>query len=518
LLRALAACVVLCGCVTGAAAPLRVDAARADAPVISAINAGSMSGLPSWELDQQFATMSAKGVTEVRDDATWSVIEPRAPGVGGGHIYHFGGVDYGVSALARHHLTWLPILDYSTPWAASVAGDWRSPPASDAGFAAYAQAVAARYGDGGTFWQQNPQLPYEPVQTFEVWNEENATYYWDTSPDPTAYANLYLAARTAIRSVDPSAQVIVGGLTWPVLGIDATQFVDRMFATVPGLRGNVDGFGLHPYAASAAGVLAHVVSFRQALAALGEGSVPIEITEVGWVYPGLLGEAERSLNYRNLASKVARSNCGVSLIAPYDWYDPAPRLGGDWGIADQSGLRAGGQSWFAGLSSATQAPTTAPCPAQPSPSASTGPVATSMSSPPAGTGAPSPPTGTPGLTRAAIKALLLRELCPGGGAGRITAMLRHTGYPLLAHGLGAGSLALSWYGPRTHSADVHAVLIARGVTTVTRSGSKPLVLRLTPPGARLLRHTRRLPALGQASFTPLGSPTVLAQRTITLTR
>ena len=73
--------------------------------------------------------------------------------------------------LAAHGLSWLPILDYSVSWAQSVPGDDHSPPRSDADYAAYAKAFAARYGTGGSFWQTHPSLPALPVSTIEIWNE-----------------------------------------------------------------------------------------------------------------------------------------------------------------------------------------------------------------------------------------------------------------------------------------------------------------------------------------------------------
>ena len=321
---------------------------------ISAMNGWAIHGLPRAQLDEQLAAMEARGVKVFRDDASWRSIEPLAPGPRG-PVYRFGGEDAEVAALAAHHLTWLPVIDYSALWAGSRTGDWRSPPAHDAQFAAFAAAVASRYGAGGRFWALHPRLPYLPIRMYEIWNEENGDYFWDSGPNPTAYAELYLTARAAIHHVDARAQVVIGGLTNPQQGISADQFVTEMFQRVPALRGNVDGVGLHPYAATASGVVQVVRSFRTALAALGAGSVPIEATEFGWTTGNAIQEQSRAAMMRTVALALGRSNCGIGLVAPYDWENPGGSLsGGDWGLAGASGLRPAGAAWLAGLRSAAQ--------------------------------------------------------------------------------------------------------------------------------------------------------------------
>jgi hypothetical protein len=337
--------------------------------VVSAVNAWALGPLTGTQLDQQFAGMAGAGVKLVRLDASWLTIEPKAP-VYGVHAYNFSYFDYRVWLMAQHHLTWLPILDYSAPWAASVSGDWRSPPANDLMFAAYAQAVAARYGPGGSFWEQYPSVPYEPVRMYEVWNEENGGYFWDTGSDPGGYAALYLATRAAIRTVVPSAQVIVGGLVDPVSR--ATSFIAGMFAAQPGLRGHVDGIALHPYASNDVDVALTVRAVRLALNALGEGAVPLELTEFGWTTDGsTTGESARAKMYASLGQVLANSDCGIGVVAPYDWMNPGATASNDWGLSGASGLRAGGLAWFAGLRAGASRPQNFLCYTAPSSGAHT---------------------------------------------------------------------------------------------------------------------------------------------------
>ena len=88
--------------------------------------------------------------------------EPTAP-VDGVHHYDWSFDDSIAGALAAHGLQWLPIIDYS-----AAVGRSRSPAAttrrrsSAADYAAYAGALAARYGAGGSFWRAHPELPARP--------------------------------------------------------------------------------------------------------------------------------------------------------------------------------------------------------------------------------------------------------------------------------------------------------------------------------------------------------------------
>jgi hypothetical protein len=341
---------------------LRDAGGGTSAPATSAMNGWSLYGLTPAQLDAQLAAMQSQRVRVLRSDATWGSLQPQAP-VPGRPGYDFSRQDAQVAALAAHHITWLPILDYSAPWAARRPGDWRSPPADPASFAAYAGAVAARYGVGGSFWTDHPSLPNLPVRSYEVWNEENGTYFWDTGPDPAAYARLYLAAHAAIHRLDPGARVAVGGLiASPAQGIDAARYLAEMVADVPALRGRLDAVGLHPYADSATGVVAGVVSLRRELDGLGDRAIPIEVTEFGWRTGPTSLESRRATMMRAVATSLGRSDCGVSLLAPYTWETPAGTAqDGDWGLVGTTGLRPAGRAWFAALHGAPRRPAATTC-------------------------------------------------------------------------------------------------------------------------------------------------------------
>jgi hypothetical protein len=312
--------------------------------VISAMNGESLSELPASDWNLQLTAMAAHGVQVVRSDADWGTIEPNPPGPSG-PSWQFASTDAWVAALASHHLRWQPILDYNNSWTVATS--------DDNAFASYGQAVALRYGPGGSFWTQHPRLPDLPVQIFEVWNEENAQPWFI---NPLSYGPLYAATHDAIHAVDPTASVDVGGLADDSKAFLAnadypSQYVIRLLYEVPWLRGHIDGFALHPYGLAASDVLQWVAAFRRTIDSLGESSAPIDITEFGWLTGGVAEEQWRATQMTLLGKAFAHSADGLREVAPYDWIN-SPAVGdpGDFGFVDESGtdvkLRPAAVAWF----------------------------------------------------------------------------------------------------------------------------------------------------------------------------
>jgi hypothetical protein len=316
------------------------------------------------QIAADLAAVHATGATLARTDALWEAAEPAAP-VAGHHHYDWGFDDQIAGSLAAHELTWLPIIDYSAPWAQSIPGQDHSPPRSAAAFAAYGAALAARYGTGGGFWRRHPGLAPVPVTAIEIWNEPDNGEFWTPSPDAGRYGALYLAAREAIDAVDPGARVIVGGLTNP------TAFLPAMVQAQPTLRGHVDGVAIHPYGSPAV-VLTRVRAARAALISLGMASVPLYVTEFGWTIhpPGALDyvpAARRPGDIVTTLTALGHLGCGLAASLLYTWVTPErnPADSQDWfGIADPADPAtptADTAAFTAGLRAAAQPGPAAPC-------------------------------------------------------------------------------------------------------------------------------------------------------------
>lgn len=295
----------------------------------------------SPQIAAQLAAARQTGVTVARSDALWEAAEPRAP-VAGDHRYDWSFDDQIAGSLAAAGLTWLPIIDYTAPWAESVPGQDHSPPRADADYAAYAAAFAARYGAGGAFWRAHPGVAARPVTTIEIWNEPDNGEFWVPSPNAGAYAALYLAARAAIDAADPQLRVIVGGLTNPA------AFLPAMVQAEPQLRGHVDGVAIHPYGRPAV-VITKVRAARATLDSLGMASVPLYVTEFGWTTdpptaPDYAPAARRPGYITETLTSLAHLDCGLAATVLYTWVTPErdPADAQDWyGIASPSDPSAG---------------------------------------------------------------------------------------------------------------------------------------------------------------------------------
>jgi len=102
--------------------------------------------------------------------------------------------------------------------------DEHMPPANPEDYAAMLNFIAHRFAGH--------------VDAYEIWNEEDAPIWWTGAPDPAAYTRLLQAAYPAIKAADPSATVLVGGLT----GNDYS-FLEDLYAD--GAKGYFDAVGVH---------------------------------------------------------------------------------------------------------------------------------------------------------------------------------------------------------------------------------------------------------------------------------
>jgi hypothetical protein len=304
------------------AGALSVPTAATPDPVAAdyyGINSGAaFSGNPAgW--DQAAAQIAKLGIGTVRRDAFWSAIEPTPPRRDV-HRYRWRHTDRLVAALAKSGLSWYPIVDYGVAWADH--GDWQAPPtaAHVRDYAAFAGALAQRYGVGGSFWRVHPGLPLVPVANYEIWNEPNVPHFWPgQSYAPDRLARMYLGARTQVEAVDPSAQVVLGGLS----AIGVKGFLAQMVRAQPRLRERLEAVGFHPYGGGDhAGLSTTYSRIRVLRAALDRlvpsHSVPIEITETGWAVPPI-PESWRSRRLARLATELPNSNCNVTRFIVFDW-------------------------------------------------------------------------------------------------------------------------------------------------------------------------------------------------------
>lgn len=114
------------------------------------------------------------------------------------------------------------------------------------------------------------------------------------------------------------------------------------------------------------------------------------------------------------------------------------------------------------------------------------------------------------------------RLAPRGKGARILTLLKKGHYTLSFKTFGPGRLLIGWYyvpkGAKLARAKISAIPIAGGKTTFSKASTIKLKIKLTPKGKRLLKHAKRLTLTVRGTYTPTGSPAIIATKTFTLKR
>lgn len=246
-----------------------------------------------------FQRLKRGGVDSVRVPISWSSVQSVR---GRGFDWHT--IDREVSEASRAGIDVLPFLTGAPRWAvrpAWVPGSHRSVkvpirlPVSGvarAGWINFVRQAVARYGPGGSFWEEHSELPRRPLRFWQVWNEPNFKYFV-VRPNPAQYGKLVQITNWAAKSVDPAARVVLGGLfarpreaRWkvrPRQAFFATDFLNRMYRSTPGVRRAFVGVALHPYSSRGyKELIPDIRGLRRVLARNRDARKGIWITELGW--------------------------------------------------------------------------------------------------------------------------------------------------------------------------------------------------------------------------------------------
>lgn len=257
--RALAAVTVLLG--VAACAPVRADTQ----PTLGVASIATLTDRTSQGYDVENDAIRRVGATWVRIVVNWNEIEP-APGV-----FDWGRIDAAVTSARVHGLSVLALLSGPAPaWENPTAPAASAPPADPAHFAGFAAAASQRYSRSVSHW--------------EIWNEPNLPQFW-SPPDPARYTATLSAASRSIRAVQPSATIVVGGLSTGPGGVGVAAFARGIYAAGGG--DSFSAFGVHPYTypyplgEDPAGHSAAIGALRDVMRANGQSSKLMWVTEWG---------------------------------------------------------------------------------------------------------------------------------------------------------------------------------------------------------------------------------------------
>ncbi|HZP53363.1 cellulase family glycosylhydrolase [Actinocrinis sp.] len=223
-------------------------------------------------LAQSLDDAGSVGAGWIRTDLAWYRIQT------GPDSWDWSSFDRTVAYAKARGLKVLAVLGQAPVWArdSACATKLWCPPADDARFAEFAAKAAQRY-------------PVDLVPAWEVWNEENTTGFWAGGADPAAYGALLKATATAVRAVQPRAQIIFGGLAISTTGNGLAPRDFLLSVARAGFLPYADAIAYHPYSypklPSAAPVFAAISTGSNSLAAVLDdyhaASMPIWLTETG---------------------------------------------------------------------------------------------------------------------------------------------------------------------------------------------------------------------------------------------
>jgi hypothetical protein len=234
---------------------------------------GVVVNTPAGLSPQSDGLLAGLGVRWVRRFVPWNVFEPSP-----GHISQpqVSALETDLAGLPAGTKVILDVVD--TPQWESGSANPVTPPRNPADFARFAGAMARRFAGRVAAW--------------EIWNEEDASLWWASGPDPAAYTALLRATHAAIKAADRNAAVVLGGLT----GNDY-EYLSQLYAD--GAKGSFDAVGLHtdticsvvsPYEILRNGRYDRRINrwaflgyrtVREVMQANGDSS-PIWMTELGW--------------------------------------------------------------------------------------------------------------------------------------------------------------------------------------------------------------------------------------------
>ncbi len=263
----------------------------------------------------------------------WESVQPK-----NGSSFRWGPQDNFIGALASRGIRVVPTVWGNPRWVSGYTA--RAPidrPKDRLAWQAFLKAVAGRYGPDGTYWRGRYHQDFGanatplPIVSWQIWNEPNLKKYWVPYPDPKKYGTLLQLSHSAITSVNPIAQIVVGGLPgYPTSGIKAWDFMRLLYNKVPGAKNNFDAAALHPYGGTIDAVRKQIVLMRTAMSKAGDGGTPLWISEIAWgsappdsrgINKGPMGQSRMLTNtYKMVLTN--RSAWKVQRLFWYHWRDP----------------------------------------------------------------------------------------------------------------------------------------------------------------------------------------------------
>jgi hypothetical protein len=233
-------------------------------------------------MSDQMGLMARSGVESVRSNIYWSGTEPEP------NVYDWTEPDKLVLSAAEHHLSLLPIVEFTPTWAAPhtpATGDYL--PSDPSLFGHFMTALVHRYGPKGSFWRSYPSLRRYAVKDWQIWNEPAGTYDWVSEPWPSTYTTLLKVGYRAVHAADPRAKVVSGAVVG-LNGSNLTPWAEARSLYQAGAGKYFDVLAVNSFTnnSTVKQTMAQsnelVGKVRAVMRAHGQAKKPIWVTEVTW--------------------------------------------------------------------------------------------------------------------------------------------------------------------------------------------------------------------------------------------
>jgi hypothetical protein len=236
------------------------------------------TGVHVHELSEADARrMAGGGVELIRTPFQWQNVQPEEDGP-----FDWSAYDDFMASASRNGLDVLPLISGSPDYAATEEGVAQPRGAEDLRrFREFVTMMVGRYGHGGRFWREHPELPNRPIAAWQVWNEPNLRAFWAGEPDPAAYAKLLRLTRGAILRADRKARIVLAGLSGYKVDYSMKDYLSGLYS-VPGARELFDVVAVHGYSGTPAEVAQVATTAREVMARHGDRGKDLWMTEVGW--------------------------------------------------------------------------------------------------------------------------------------------------------------------------------------------------------------------------------------------
>jgi hypothetical protein len=286
--------------------------------------------------DKALTQQRAAGVQVLRVTFDWSLIEV-AP-----NSFDFTWYDRYVLDAAQRNISLLPVLLKAPEFYSKKPGTrFAYQPRDNADMARWAVLLVDRYGPNGSLWQANPGVTPRPITTWQIWNEPNLKQYWYPRPNARQYLSLLRTVGDAIKSRDPSAEIVTAGMP------DSRQ--RSAIRLAPYLKALYKGGGssafntlaINSYAVTPRSLGKLMNANRRLVNRIGGRSDRLRITEVGWCDKGYKPGHQFCVGSRRQAKyigqslslmKKKRSAWKLRGFVLFSWRDGRPYAGRDfWG-------------------------------------------------------------------------------------------------------------------------------------------------------------------------------------------